>query len=71
MRIRPVLMTVITEFAGLLPIFIFDGLGRGCDAPYRATDGRRHDHHHHLNPDRDPGRLHHVGRQAIPQPHHG
>ena len=27
MRIRPVLMTVITEFAGLLPIFIFDGLG--------------------------------------------
>ena len=27
MRIRPVLMTVMTEFAGLLPIFIFDGLG--------------------------------------------
>lgn len=27
MRIRPVLMTVITEFAGLLPIFIFAGLG--------------------------------------------
>lgn len=27
MRIRPVLMTVITEFAGLLPIFMFDGLG--------------------------------------------
>ena len=27
MRIRPVLMTVITAFAGLLPIFIFDGLG--------------------------------------------
>lgn len=27
MRIRPVLMTVITEFAGLLPIFVFDGLG--------------------------------------------
>ena len=27
MRIRPVLMTVITEFAGLLPIFIFTGLG--------------------------------------------
>lgn len=27
MRIRPVLMTVITEFAGLLPIFIFSGLG--------------------------------------------
>lgn len=27
MRIRPVLMTVITEFAGLLPIFVFSGLG--------------------------------------------
>jgi Cu(I)/Ag(I) efflux system membrane protein CusA/SilA len=27
MRIRPVVMTVITEFAALLPIFIFDGLG--------------------------------------------
>ena len=27
MRVRPVLMTVITGFAGLLPIFIFDGLG--------------------------------------------
>lgn len=27
LRIRPVLMTVITEFAGLLPIFVFDGLG--------------------------------------------
>ncbi len=27
LRIRPVLMTVITEFAGLLPIFIFTGLG--------------------------------------------
>lgn len=27
MRVRPVLMTVITEFAGLLPIFMFDGLG--------------------------------------------
>nr|VFJ55872.1 MAG: Cu(I)/Ag(I) efflux system membrane protein CusA/SilA [Candidatus Kentron sp. FM]VFK07128.1 MAG: Cu(I)/Ag(I) efflux system membrane protein CusA/SilA [Candidatus Kentron sp. FM] len=27
MRVRPVLMTVITAFAGLLPIFIFDGLG--------------------------------------------
>ena len=26
-RIRPVLMTVITEFAALLPIFLFDGLG--------------------------------------------
>jgi Cu(I)/Ag(I) efflux system membrane protein CusA/SilA len=27
MRIRPVLMTVITEFAGLIPIFVFSGLG--------------------------------------------
>lgn len=27
MRIRPVLMTVITEFAGLLPIFVFSGIG--------------------------------------------
>jgi len=27
LRIRPVLMTVITEFAGLLPIFVFTGLG--------------------------------------------
>lgn len=27
LRIRPVLMTVITEFAGLSPIFLFDGLG--------------------------------------------
>jgi len=26
-RLRPVLMTIITEFAGLLPIFIFSGLG--------------------------------------------
>lgn len=27
LRIRPVLMTIITGFAGLLPIFLFDGLG--------------------------------------------
>lgn len=27
MRIRPVMMTVMTEFAGLLPIFVFTGLG--------------------------------------------
>lgn len=27
LRLRPVLMTIITEFAGLLPVFIFTGLG--------------------------------------------
>lgn len=35
MRIRPVLMTVITEFAGLLPVFIFDG--RGADVMRRIA----------------------------------
>ncbi len=27
LRLRPVSMTIITEFAGLMPIFLFDGLG--------------------------------------------
>ena len=71
MRIRPVLMTVITEFAGLLPIFIFARTWCRCYAPDRTSDGRRHDHNNSINPDCHSSDLFPLGRQKIqPTPTH-